>query len=449
MTEKQFKIVTKSTHFIYFVTEEDENKNWCLKVAIKDRYKGKFKRAAIDEISGYKVVLKMVLSLPNSPNYMRFATYEDSPYKFMDLDKIYRNEIKKKIKDTTTKYEGELIPYYDYAITIWEELNDKEKFFNYETPNQRLAWLTTPCQQKITGLAMAVELPIQTFEKNKDFNYPYIIVQNNREEWRADGLKSWVKMKLDGTVLENKKLIFEDYEMSELKYWIEMNKLPILSHWTQETDTFETIKMLKTMEIIQPNLRIEKKDWESKRIIWAAELEKYFDSLKDKLIGKTIDKIFYTGILFNKYFDDFYEYKNGEWYQEDKKCDEPGYYPWKESGTLLWLDSPVILDFEGTRLEIEYWSGSLVNVNTNSIDTKNYGADVSKHFSRNIIGQKLVDIQIHKTNEVYFMNFSHLGIDRKDGDDMFEEIWFVFENGYKLELTTDHTDYTIFSEISR
>ena len=59
----------------------------------------------------------------------------------------------------------------------------------------------------------------------------------------------------------------------------------------------------------------------------------------------------------------------------------------------------------------------------------------------------MVDIQIHKTNEVYFMNFEHLGIERNDGDDMFEEIWFVFDNGYKLEITTDHCDYTIFSEI--
>ena len=111
------------------------------------------------------------------------------------------------------------------------------------------------------------------------------------------------------------------------------------------------------------------------------------------------------------------------------------------------MDSPVILDFEGEKLEILYWTGSLVNVNMNSIDLERYGANVSRHFAVNIIGHKLVDIKIHKTKEVYFMNFDSLGIDRKDGDDMFEEIWFVFDNGYKLELTTDHTDYTIFREV--
>lgn len=204
----------------------------------------------------------------------------------------------------------------------------------------------------------------------------------------------------------------------------------------------------KPIDVIHPKYPLDsKKDWKGEQIISGSGLEKYFEALKDKIIGKTIDKIFYTGTLFNQHYDDIFEYKNGEWYKEGEKSEEPMYYPWKDSNTLLWLDSPVILDFEGTRLEIEYWSGSLVRVNTNSIDTEKFGADVSRHFARNIIGQKLVDIQIHKTDIVYFMNFEHLGIDRKDGDDMFEEIWFVFENGYKLELTTDHCDYTALSEV--
>ena len=112
------------------------------------------------------------------------------------------------------------------------------------------------------------------------------------------------------------------------------------------------------------------------------------------------------------------------------------------------LDSPIILEFAGFKLEIMYWSGSLVNINTNSIDTDKYGADVSKNFARNLIGQKLVDIHIHKRQDVYFMNFDNLNIKRQEGDDMFEEIWFVFENGYKLELTTDHCDYSILSEVA-
>ena len=59
---------------------------------------------------------------------------------------------------------------------------------------------------------------------------------------------------------------------------------------------------------------------------------------------------------------------------------------------------------------------------------------------------ELVDIKIHKTKHVYFMNFSNLGIERNESDDMFEEIWFVFDNAHVLELTTDSCYYTVFSE---
>lgn len=446
MTDKQYRIVTKSKHFIYFVTEEEKNENWCLKIAVKDRFSSKFKKAVVDETSGYKTILKIILSLPYGKHYMRFTAYNDSPYKFMELERPYRNEIKKAIKDTNTTYINESIPFYDYAIVQWEDLNDKERFFLYETPNERIAWTTTPLEQEKTGLVMSIELAIQGFGKSPE--QPYIIIQNNYEKFGIDRTQSWVKVGLDGKVIGDKKLIFKEHELQELKNWIDINKLPILMYWTQEEiGSIEITKMIRKITSIEPNNYLKKTEWKSQKIIHAKELEEYINSLRDKIIGKTIDKIFYTGILHNSMWDDFYEYNNGEWYQEGKKVDEPQYYPWKESGTVLWLDSPVILDFEGTRFEIEYWTGSLVNVNTNSIDTEKYGADVSKHFSRHIIGQKLADIQIHKTKEVYFMNFEHLGIDRKNGDDMFEEIWFIFENGYKLELTTDHTDYTIFSEV--
>ena len=448
MAEKQFKIVTKSKHFIYFVTEEDKNENWCLKIAVKNRFANKFKKAVIDETSGYKVILKIILALPMGRHYMRFSAYKDSPYKYTELERPYRNEMKKAIKDTKTTYENEQIPYYDYALVLWEELNDKEKFYLYETPNQFQRWINTPISKKCSGLAMNVELTLLSMGKVKN-EPPYIIVQNDYEDIQN---LNWVKVRLDGTVVDDKKLIFKDFEIQELKSWIDINKLTILMYWTQEEiNCGDILKQIRSISPISPPCTVKNfnTEWESKKIIHAKPLEEYFNSIKDKIIGKTIDKIFYTGLLYNRMWDDFYEYYNGEWYQEGEKVNGPAYYPWKTSDTSLELDSPVILDFEGTRLEILYWSGSLVNVNTNSINTEEYGADVSKNFSTNIIGHKLVDIKIHKTNKVYFMNFEHLNIDRKDGDDMFEQIWFIFDNGYVLELTTDHCDYTNFSEIPR
>ena len=443
---ERFIIVTKSKHFIYFVTEEEKNENWCLKIAVKDRFASKFKKAVVDETSGYKVIMKIILSLPHGKHYMRFDTYKDSPYKYMELERPYRNELRKTVKNTTGIHDGEEIPLYDYAITAWEDLNDKERFFLYETPNQMLAWITTPLSQEKTGLVMCVELVMLGYGEKAE--QPYIIVQNNYEKFGANRTQSWVKVGLDGKVIGDKKLIFEEHELRELKTWIDINKLPILMYWTQEEfGSTEISEMIRPIYIDRSHYGYDIEKWKSKQIINAKPLEKYFNSIRDKIIGKTIDNIFYTGHLFNEMWDDYYEYFNGEWYQDGRKVNEPHYYPWKEGGTTLWLDEPVIFKFEGTKLEILYNTGSLVNINTNSIDTEKYATDLSKHFKRNIIGQKLEDIKIHKTDKVYFMNFSSLGIDRKDGDDMFEQIWFVFENGYVLELTTDHTDYTIFREL--
>lgn len=442
----KIKVITKSEHFIYFVTEEDKNENWHFNIALNStscwEIGDNLKNAVFE--NGLYVIMKIKLALRHQPNYMKLNACVDSPYKMKDLKPEHRREIKKAIINTNTTYENESILYYDYAIVLWEELNDKEKIYLYETPNQELAWTTAPLSKEQTNLAMNVELVMQSMGKIEN-EPPYILVQNDYDD---KSNLNWVKVRLDGTPLNDEQLVFdEECEMYELKQWIELNKLPILMYWTQEENSYLKIsKMIRPYYFVSPKLDMFPEDFDGKQIISATELEQYFDSIKDKIIGKTIDKIFYTGLLYNRDWDINFEYKNGEWYSGDKKSDEPSLYPWKESNSVLWLDMPVILDFEGTRLEIRYTTGSLVKVNTNSIDTDTYGADVSKHFIRHIIGHKLVDIKIHKTKHVYFMNFSSLGIERNEGDDMFEEIWFVFDNGHVLELTTDSCDYTVFSE---
>ena len=214
------------------------------------------------------------------------------------------------------------------------------------------------------------------------------------------------------------------------------------------TDIFD--KYLEDPEYFNKSYSNPPVKWQGKKIISATDLENYFNSIKDKIIGKSIDNIYIKGINYSySSWDEIFEFKNGKWYQKGKLANtEPDYYPWKTENTKLFLDDVIVLCFGEEHLEIEYWSGSLVHAALNTLDVeRDCNCSVSNNFSKNIIGHKLVDIQIHKTDEVYFMNFDHLGIERNDGDDMFEEIWFVFENGYKLELTTDHCDYTWFSEI--
>lgn len=166
------------------------------------------------------------------------------------------------------------------------------------------------------------------------------------------------------------------------------------------------------------------KKWIGKRIISGGELEEYFSSIKDKIIGKTLDKIFISGILF------------GECFENEDVLDDKN----------LVLDEPVILCFDDTHLELDYSYGSLVYVAENTLNIDEM-RDVSNKFAENILGHKLVDIQIVKTDKVYFMNFESLGIERNDGDDMFDEIRFVFDNGCKLEISSDACDYMYVLEI--
>ena len=88
---------------------------------------------------------------------------------------------------------------------------------------------------------MNVELVIQP--SNYD-GLPYIIVQNDYEDKHN---MNWGKMLLDGTVIGDKELIFDEkVEQAALKEWIEINKLAILMYWTQlEPSSFKIIKMLK------------------------------------------------------------------------------------------------------------------------------------------------------------------------------------------------------------
>lgn len=363
-------------------------------------------------------------------------------------------------KECEFKYEDVLYPtqnpkyYYACINKRWGIVDKNESIiinFLHKDPivlenkiikvfNPGIKTNTIHLTQKQTGLPMRVELVTTDYTNQR----VYLLVQNDDKTRKTS---NYVKVFLDGTIMNEKQFVFEDHYKQDLKTWIAINKYLILMYWTKEITEYSDVKkLLRTLNVISPHFYLGKENWSGTKIISAGDLEEYFKPVKEKIIGRTIDKIFYTGLLYNRNWDDCLDYKDGEWYSGDNKV-EPGYYQWKENDTMLVLDSPIILQFGDYKLEIEYWSGSLVTINNNTIDTKKYGADVSRHFSRNIIGHKLVDIQIHKTDLVYFMNFGHLGIERKDGDDMFEEIWFVFDNGYRLELTTDHIDYTIFREI--
>lgn len=189
--------------------------------------------------------------------------------------------------------------------------------------------------------------------------------------------------------------------------------------------------------------------WSGKRIVSAKDLEDYFNSIKDKIIGKTLEQMYIRGILFGYcLWDEDFEFKNGQWFDYDGKPtnERPFYYPWKVENSGLQLDEPLVLCFGDIQLEIKYNMGSVVHVAENTLDAeKDCSRNVSNFFSKNLIGHKLVDIKINKVDKVCFVDFLKIGF--KDGDDMFDEIWLVFDNGYKLEIVSDGCDYMYVQEV--
>ena len=207
------------------------------------------------------------------------------------------------------------------------------------------------------------------------------------------------------------------------------------------------------------NKEFNSKNWIAKKHKTASELEAYFNSIKDKIINHKLTKIMIMGHLFNDALN-HYDYINGKWFMYDNdnnyvEIDETEVEflkPDVVENACLSLDEPVVLFFGENKLEIEYCEGSLAQIGLNTlslneisaIEGKNSWKDVSLYFSKNIINQKLVDIEIRKTKEVYFPCFT---FEREDGEDMYNEIILIFENGFKLEIAMDCADYMSVCEV--
>ena len=169
--------------------------------------------------------------------------------------------------------------------------------------------------------------------------------------------------------------------------------------------------------------------WKAKNYYTAKELSEFLETVKKGLIGRT-------------YADE------NEWFVEKNMC-EKDISSIPTHNVSLSLDEPLVLCFGNIHFEINYceFSNAQIGLNTltfeeiSCIDSCLTWKDISKYYTKNIIGQKLSDIQIRRTchpNECV----SHY---RKQGEDMYDEIIFVFENGYQLEISSD-TDYMNLKE---
>ena len=201
--------------------------------------------------------------------------------------------------------------------------------------------------------------------------------------------------------------------------------------------------------------------WKAEYFYTAKEVEAYISSIKKSLIGKPIDSIMVLGEIYHSFgFDDeglrwmlSYE-NNGEWelYDDDVFVDDDGSETMLISMSddvlvekvSLELDEPIALCFGDTHFEIEYteYSNAQIGVNTFSFNEQSYYGflwrDVNRYYNKNIIGQRLSDIKIVHTNIIEPMAYTS-GF-REDGEDMYKEIIFIFENNHALEISA-YIDY--------
>lgn len=194
--------------------------------------------------------------------------------------------------------------------------------------------------------------------------------------------------------------------------------------------------------------------WEAKSFYTINELYSYIELIKKSIVGKTIDKIMVMEPLYTcSGYDDngnrCVKYSSeDEWFIEKSHC-ENTIQSIPTHQVVLGLDEPLVFCFGNEQFEIKYCEFSNAQVAMNTLDFTERSTvegcvawqNVNKYFVKNIIGQKLVDIKIKytpKPNEFV----SHY---RRFGEKMYDEIIFVFENGYQLEIVSDN-DYMILSE---
>lgn len=196
--------------------------------------------------------------------------------------------------------------------------------------------------------------------------------------------------------------------------------------------------------------------WNAKNYYTAKELSEFLGVLKKELIGKPLDKIMIMGHIYTSTGIDEQENRcvkyadENEWFVEENMYEKPiSTIP--THNVSLSLDEPLVLCFSDINFEINYceFSNAQIGINTltfeelSCIEACLAWKDISKYYTQNIIGQKLSDIKINYTSKPneYVSNY------RKIGEDMYDEIIFVFENGYQLEISSD-IDYMSLYENS-
>lgn len=200
--------------------------------------------------------------------------------------------------------------------------------------------------------------------------------------------------------------------------------------------------------------------WTAKKFITATELENFLNELKPKVIGKPIKKISIVGNLFD--YEDISHitefngkyYCGAEWCGTDEEgmeildynstCEIEPFEIHIPDGTVdeyvAELDEPAIIQIgEDIQFEVHFQEENLVQIGINTLKEGEFMSDInysyewrdiSGYYAKNTIGHTIKDVYINKTDSASIS----WQIERKNGDDMYDEIGFILDNGYKLKI---------------
>lgn len=209
--------------------------------------------------------------------------------------------------------------------------------------------------------------------------------------------------------------------------------------------------------------KFDTKKWNTHQCTLYEDFKQYLHSLN--LIGQTINKIKIIGNIYN-HVNTLFDYINGKWFtynndneyvqvdEEEKIAIEKSnmYKPYQVENTSLELDEPIIFYIGDRQIEFDYTETGNVKISVNSLtygnakSCFNYNSwtDVSKNFSKNIIGHKIIDIEIKPyvfDTDVNGEEYGLFSVDRKADKKSFDSFFFVLDNGYKIGLEVINFDF--------
>ena len=327
----------------------------------------------------------------------------------------------------TVDYEG----IYSYVVALPVDKDDvRLVFLDRKEPDCR-DYVYRYKDPELTNTVAAKDIIINRYELIKQFNAEVHRVYNENKYYLSKEYEQKCKEE-HATVCQEYVLKYAFHEYSK-----------IFDKYLQNPDKFweETFYHVSR--------------WDANVYKTPSELKEFINKLDNKFIGGNITKIMVMGNIFN---DDrpYYTYRKGRWYshvfdtsKKNNIClveEELGttFDATRTEDVSLTLDEPIAIfvkDNEGleNHFDIDFTKSARFKMKPNSFNfwEKSYFAscqwqDVSKYFSKNIVGHKIVDVEV-----VSLLNNEEIDI-----------VNLVMDNSKKLELTTDNmTLYMTLSEI--